>query len=201
MEETNTRTRIFNAAADLFASRGFEKVSVREICEASNVKKPVLYYYFVDKETLLEELVEETFAVGDRIKKEFIKDDEDFLLHVSRILDIYKTFINDYPSLMKFSAFINTMTLPNHIVEKKKKRFAEEMKEIQSFLTTGKEKGYIPADTNIDSLAASIFGSIIFCVVQYMLLGMDKKMLYQKLDNLYEFWKTHYFIEKVTTEK
>ena len=82
MEEKNTRTRIFNAAADLFSSRGFEKVSVREICEAANVKKPVLYYYFKDKDTLLEELVEETFAVADRIKSSVINDEDDFLLNI-----------------------------------------------------------------------------------------------------------------------
>lgn len=201
MEEKNTRTRIFNAASDLFSSRGFEKVSVREICEAANVKKPVLYYYFKDKDTLLEELVEETFAVADRIKSSLISDEDDFLLNINKILDIYKVFINDYPSLMRFSAFINTMTLPNHIIEKKKERFSEEMNQIKNFLLSGKNAGYIPHKTNIDALAASIFGSIIFWIVQYMLLGMEKEVLFKKLDSLFEFWKTHYFLEKETMEK
>jgi len=201
MEETNTRTRIFNAAADLFASRGYEKVSVREICEAANVKKPVLYYYFKDKETLLEELVEETFAVGDRIKNKIIQEDGDFLKNIHGILDIYKSFINDYPSLMRFSAFINTMTLPGHIIEKKRKRFAEEMKQVHDFLTFGKNSGYIKPETDIDALTASIFGSIIFWVVQHMLLGMDKSTLFEKLDNLHEFWRIHYFLEKEIMEK
>ena len=102
---------------------------------------------------------------------------------------------------MRFSAFINTMTLPNHIIEKKKERFSEEMNQIKNFLLSGKNAGYIPYETNIDALAASIFGSIIFWIVQYMLLGMEKEVLFKKLDNLFEFWKTHYFLEKEITEK
>ena len=37
---------IARAAARLFAERGYDATSVREIVEAAGVAKPTLYYYF-----------------------------------------------------------------------------------------------------------------------------------------------------------
>lgn len=52
---------IRNAAAELFAEKGFAATSTREICQRAGVTKPVLYYHFGNKEQLYEELVLDTF--------------------------------------------------------------------------------------------------------------------------------------------
>jgi AcrR family transcriptional regulator len=52
---------IRNAAAKLFAEKGFAATSTREICQQAGVTKPVLYYHFGNKEQLYEELVLDTF--------------------------------------------------------------------------------------------------------------------------------------------
>ncbi len=44
--------RIIKTAADLFAGKGIDRVSVREIAQKLSVTKPVLYYYFKNKEDL-----------------------------------------------------------------------------------------------------------------------------------------------------
>jgi AcrR family transcriptional regulator len=49
----DTATRILYAALDLFAERGFEAVSVREICAAAGVSKPVLYYHFDSRDGVI----------------------------------------------------------------------------------------------------------------------------------------------------
>ncbi|MBZ5513807.1 MAG: TetR/AcrR family transcriptional regulator [Acidobacteriia bacterium] len=48
---------IRDAAALLFAEKGFAATSTREICARAEITKPVLYYYFGNKEQLYEELV------------------------------------------------------------------------------------------------------------------------------------------------
>jgi AcrR family transcriptional regulator len=48
---------IRNAAAELFAEKGFAATSTREICQRAGITKPVLYYHFGNKEQLYEELV------------------------------------------------------------------------------------------------------------------------------------------------
>ncbi|MFA6583044.1 MAG: TetR/AcrR family transcriptional regulator [Elusimicrobiaceae bacterium] len=54
------RAQLLKAAFELIAEKGIEKVSVREIVERVNVSKPVLYYYFKDKEDLCSQLYAQT---------------------------------------------------------------------------------------------------------------------------------------------
>ncbi|MFA7403602.1 MAG: TetR/AcrR family transcriptional regulator [Pelobacteraceae bacterium] len=57
------RERLLAAALEQFALRGYAATSVRELCEAAGVTKPVLYYYFKSKEGLFLQLMEETSAI------------------------------------------------------------------------------------------------------------------------------------------
>jgi AcrR family transcriptional regulator len=55
------RTRILNAAMELFAKKGYAGSSIREICGSAGVTKPVLYYHFRSKEQLYHELMLDIF--------------------------------------------------------------------------------------------------------------------------------------------
>ncbi len=51
--EMTTKERILDVAIDLFAQKGFDAVSMREIAEASGIRKATLYYYFTTKDEIL----------------------------------------------------------------------------------------------------------------------------------------------------
>ncbi len=53
----DTEERLLDAALTLFAAKGYEAASVREIIEATGVTRPVLYYYCSSKEDLFKRLV------------------------------------------------------------------------------------------------------------------------------------------------
>ncbi|WP_408907243.1 TetR/AcrR family transcriptional regulator [Streptomyces cavernicola] len=55
----NTRQRIQDVALELFAERGYEKTSLREIAERLEVTKAALYYHFKTKEDILDSLFED----------------------------------------------------------------------------------------------------------------------------------------------
>ena len=55
------RHAILNAATRLFAQKGYAGSSIREICKAAAITKPVLYYHFRSKEHLYEELLLDIF--------------------------------------------------------------------------------------------------------------------------------------------
>lgn len=52
-----TRERIIDAAGQLFAERGFESTTVRDICQAAGANVAAVNYYFRDKERLYVEAV------------------------------------------------------------------------------------------------------------------------------------------------
>ncbi len=55
-------TRLLESALTLFSDKGYEGTSIREIIEGAGVTRPVLYYYFENKEDLFRRLVETKFA-------------------------------------------------------------------------------------------------------------------------------------------
>lgn len=57
--ENRMRAAIKQAAFHLMAEKGLDKVSMREIAEKVNVTKPVLYYYFKNKEDLCLSIIED----------------------------------------------------------------------------------------------------------------------------------------------
>jgi AcrR family transcriptional regulator len=56
------REAIVNAAMEVFARNGYAGASIRQICQAAGVTKPVLYYHFRSKEHLFRELMIDSFG-------------------------------------------------------------------------------------------------------------------------------------------
>jgi AcrR family transcriptional regulator len=83
--EADTRNAILRQAAALFAARGYDAVSVREIVEAAGVTKPSLYYYFESKEALAAALIEELHAAGAEMRREVFASAKD----VRDLLEVY----------------------------------------------------------------------------------------------------------------
>jgi AcrR family transcriptional regulator len=50
--------RILMSALELFASKGYDATSVREICEAAEITKPTLYHFYGSKEGVYRALVD-----------------------------------------------------------------------------------------------------------------------------------------------
>lgn len=65
LHEETVRGRLLRAAIELFARKGFAATTVREIVEQAGVTKPVLYYYFGNKEGLFLEMMRGALAEFD----------------------------------------------------------------------------------------------------------------------------------------
>lgn len=67
MTRGNTRQRIQDVALELFAARGYEKTSLREIAEHLGVTKAALYYHFKTKEDIVISLFEDLARPCDEL--------------------------------------------------------------------------------------------------------------------------------------
>lgn len=99
----NNKTSIIECAVKLFASKGYDAVSVQEITTEANITKPTLYYYFGSKEGLLQEVIKVNFE-DMKAKVYNIKYNKDIPL------SLY-TFIKEYFSYTKQNIYFCKMKL------------------------------------------------------------------------------------------
>lgn len=69
--EISMKEKIKSKAFALMAKKGLKDISMREIAEACGVTKPVLYYYFKDKEDLCYSLIVEKNILSNEKLKNF----------------------------------------------------------------------------------------------------------------------------------
>lgn len=65
--DLDTRADILAAARKVLAHRGFSGTSVREVAEAAQVNKAMIYYHFRDKEDLYRAVLSNSFDTMERI--------------------------------------------------------------------------------------------------------------------------------------
>jgi AcrR family transcriptional regulator len=90
----NTRDRILNEASRLFAERGYDGTSTRQIADAVGVRQPSLFHHFASKQAIMEALLDLTYAapaaVAERLARapgpaatrlgEYVRWDVDYTL-------------------------------------------------------------------------------------------------------------------------
>lgn len=65
--DCGTRAEILSAARCLFARRGLDGASVREVAEAANVNNAMIYYHFKDKTELYRAVLSDSFTAFEQI--------------------------------------------------------------------------------------------------------------------------------------
>ena len=88
--DMDKKEQILNAAIQLFAEKGFEGSSIRDIASSADVNIAMINYYFGSKEKLFEALVQ-TKASNTRIVLDEIANDKTIssLEKIDRIIDAY----------------------------------------------------------------------------------------------------------------
>jgi AcrR family transcriptional regulator len=85
------RTHIIETATDLFARKGYEGTSIREIAERASVNLAMVNYYFGSKEKLFENIVEYKSAVTRGLLDEIFKNDK--LSSIEKIYAIIDSYV------------------------------------------------------------------------------------------------------------
>ena len=96
-ERDQTRTKIMDAARDLFAAEGFEAVSMRRIAEAIEYSPTAIYVHFKDKQDLFRQLCREDFGrlAGAFLELAKVRDPVERILRIGRN---YIRFALEYPN-------------------------------------------------------------------------------------------------------
>ena len=86
----DTKSNIFNAALRLFAEKGYENVSVRDIADAVGIKAASIYNHYECKEQILELIYR--FYLKNRYHERLVKEQYEPILRNGTKVDIMNIF-------------------------------------------------------------------------------------------------------------
>ncbi|WP_432670150.1 TetR/AcrR family transcriptional regulator [Flavobacterium sp. SM2513] len=150
---------ILQVAERLFAEKGFDGTSVRDIAKAAEINIAMVSYYFGSKEKMLEALV--LFRTDDlAIQIENLsKEPLSPLDKIGRLVDLYLTRINqnkDIYKIIHFELSSKKRVMNFESFNQVKKRNSASMKQI---ISEGQMRGIFNSEVNIDLLVPTILGT------------------------------------------
>ncbi len=110
LDENNSKNRIFRVAAHLFAERGYNGVSMREISETTGLSKPTIYYYFGNKEGIYSSLVDAGLHFGSSEFQSLLAQDLSVKQKIIGIAKIRFQQVLQFPEFAKFFLRLYTST-------------------------------------------------------------------------------------------
>jgi len=117
INDLETRQRLLGAAARLFAERGYQHVTVRDICKEAGANVAAVNYYFRDKEGLYQEVIQliirhikETFQVAHNAGQDKTPDDR--LRHYVRVF--LRSILKEGQDCWQGKLIAREMTDPTH---------------------------------------------------------------------------------------
>ncbi|WP_164931587.1 TetR family transcriptional regulator [Longirhabdus pacifica] len=137
VKEQNMKTRILYAAKKLFSEQGFDKTSVREICEVAGANIALVSYYYGGKEKLLKALFEHFVPINEI--RDLLKDVEEPVEWLNILIQqIVKFKLNDVEMARLIS---HENALSTERVETYKLRTSSLWADLKEKLILGKEQG------------------------------------------------------------
>lgn len=106
-----SKRKLINSAIVLFASKGFESTSTREICNHAGVNLSLIPYYFGNKEGLYINIIESIINYGlTFLQDEISKADNIPQMNMEEKIDLYRGL------LRKYADFLYSENVPSSFV-------------------------------------------------------------------------------------
>jgi AcrR family transcriptional regulator len=151
--------QILLVAESLFAEKGFDGTSIRNIAKMAKINIAMVSYYFGSKERLLESLI--SYRTKDlKIQIEnLLIEDLDPIAKINKLIAIYINRINTNKGIFRILHF--------EVATKKKeiniKSFYDlrksNFKSLEAIITEGQEKGVFRKDISIPLITPTILGT------------------------------------------
>jgi AcrR family transcriptional regulator len=160
IETLDTREQLLKTASRLFAEKGFEAVTTRELAKQADVNIAMIAYYFGSKEGLFKAMIEERFPkTGTRLRT-IQKQEGDAWDKISAVIDLYIERIIGDGSFHKI--VFRELTLeqrPEHR-ELILSGIEQNWKFVIQHIEEGQESGLFKSDIDPQFTLASVFGTI-----------------------------------------
>ena len=155
---TDKQIQILQVAEVLFAEKGFDGTSIRDIAKEAKINVAMVSYYFGSKELLLEALV--IFRISE-IKKQLdilILEELQPLEKINRLIEMYINRINDNRCMYQILHFEVSSSKRKINMQAFTELKKENLKSMEAIILEGQEKGIFKKDINIPLLPSTMLG-------------------------------------------
>lgn len=160
-DEEGAKGRIVNAAVSLFSEKGYEATAVREIVKAAGVTKPVLYYYFKNKEALFLHIITETLENYRQRTIEVCEGEyATFIDRLKALARIYIDVAHANPDLVRFMHTISFSNLYDNVFDFPA-YWRQNFLLVADIFRRAQEKGLIRPDMDYRTVARHFLGMAI----------------------------------------
>ena len=160
----DSRALLLKTATDLFAERGFDGVSVRDIVEAANVNISLVSYYFGGKEGLLDACLEESGVRHFQLANEILQPPatwDEFDRRLRAFVEQYLESRLSEIALIRLAAWEMENNSP--VFQRRVKTiFSGTLGVIGKFFATSQERGFVRTGLDPNELAAMLNGQLNF---------------------------------------
>jgi AcrR family transcriptional regulator len=160
-ERHELKTRILDAARELFAELGYEAVTMRKIAERIEYSPTAIYFHFKDKEALMRELCELDFASLAQVFQKIARE-KDPIERLRKIGLAYVDFGLDYPNHYRLMFMTPHPPIPLSETDEAKRGNPEE--DAYAFLKATVEEGlaadcFRPDLTDADLISQAVWAA------------------------------------------
>ena len=117
-KENSTKEEILQNAIRLFKEKGYDEVTLRDICKASNISKNTFYYYNDSKDALIKGLFFSLVFLG-----------EENIVALMQIEDPYEQLIYSYKTIIQHYVYIGKEIIKKALVFNFTQIFSENIKD------------------------------------------------------------------------
>ena len=159
--DLDTRYRILETAAEEFAARGFEGVSLNQLIDRLEMSKGSFYYYFDDKADLFTTVADLAWAIvlpaGDLDLETF--DSENFWPSLEALMQDARERVRANPWLVGFTRLMYDPPDIAGVRESLAEKFDEARRWQAELIRRGQELGAVRTDLPVELLQAMLVGA------------------------------------------
>ncbi|WP_040789624.1 TetR/AcrR family transcriptional regulator [Nocardia paucivorans] len=182
------RQQIVDAAQRCFARKGFHQTSMQDVFTESGLSAGAVYRYFKSKDDLVAELASNASADVREVLLEVIRRDP--LPSPAEVIAVATTWIDTQSGdegRMRLAPQAWTLGLTDSEAAVYVKRTMVGIRGIwRDYAERMREAGRLPADADIDAVAATLFGLLPGYILQRLIIGdIDAKTLIRGVETLF----------------
>lgn len=188
--DKNSATRILEAALELFAEKGYQATSIREICERAGITRPTLYYFFESKEGLYRAIVAEANREFHRTVSEGLASATDLR---GKYKGVARKFFEDVrlrPTLVRFMYSLVWSTTSSPFAQELHQTYAVVVERMSEAARQVARQGEITVE-RLELRMLVLMGALGEAISSFLFLGTEltPELADEIVDLVFDGWK------------